>query len=200
MARKIFLDSYLKNLAAKTPAPGGGSAAALAAALGAALVSMAAKYNLKNAEDKYIKKRIMAISDFSEKALHRLTSLMRRDEKAYLKLAGEIKKRRPGRLLSLYKAAGCVPAEVCYIAAETASLAAELSGYSRTSIISDIAEAAVLLESAFFSAKLNVEINLRGMKDAAYKSRAERRLTRAESTVINAKKTALKIARNFLSR
>ncbi len=196
----MTLEKYLKKLSARTPAPGGGSAAALTGALAAALISMAAKYSLKKAKDKYEKKKIKAISDFSEKALRRLKSLMREDEKAYLKFAREIKKHRPKKLLSLCKDAIRAPMELCDIAAEAASKAAELSGYCRTSIMSDIAEAAILLESAFFSAKLNVEINLRGIESAAYKEKIKNALNGAEKKAAKAKKAALAGAEAFLSR
>ncbi|MFH0839653.1 MAG: cyclodeaminase/cyclohydrolase family protein [Candidatus Omnitrophota bacterium] len=200
MSYNMALGKYLSKLADRTPVPGGGSAAALAAALGAALISMTAKYDLGKAKDKYAKKKIREISDFSEKALRRLELLMQKDGKAYLKLAKEIKKRRPKKLLRLYKDAISVPMEVCNIAARAASDAAELSGYSKTSIISDAAEAAVLLESAFFSAKLNVEVNLRSIEAAAYKKKVKSALNRAEKKAIKAKKAALASAAAFLKR
>ena len=200
MSYNMALGKYLNKLADRTPVPGGGSAAALAAALGAALISMTAKYNLGKAKDKYTKKKIRKISDFSEKALRRLELLMQRDEKAYLKLAKEIKKRRPKKLLRLYKDAISVPMEVCNIAARAACDAAELSRYSKTSIISDAAEAAVLLESAFFSAKLNVEVNLRSIEAAAYKKKIKSALNWAEKKAIKAKKAALTSAATFLKR
>jgi len=188
MAREILLDSYLKKLAAKTPTPGGGSAAALTAALGAALISMAAKYILKRALGRSVCKRVIAISSSSEKALERLELLMNEDEKAYLRLATEIKKRRPKNILGLYKDAVGVPLKVCGITAGLMRGSAELCRYSKTSIISDVAEAALLLEAAFLSAKLNVEINLRSIGSADYKNKIRSALRRDERNMLKAKK------------
>lgn len=194
----MTLKTYLKKLSAKTPTPGGGSAAALVGALGAALVSMAAKYNLKRAKTESAKKKIKAIANFSEKAVLKLVALMREDERAYLKLAKELKKCRPCKLLSLYKNALLPPMEICSIAAETAPKAKELIGFSSASIMSDVIESAILLESAFFSAKLNVEINLLSIEDASYKKKIKSALDKAEEKAVNSKKAALRRAAMIL--
>jgi len=51
------IKEYLKDLAARKPAPGGGSAAALSAAVGASLISMVANYTVGNPSSKMLKKR-----------------------------------------------------------------------------------------------------------------------------------------------
>ncbi len=192
------MNNYLKRLSAKTPTPGGGSAAALTAALGAALMSMAAKYVLKSAKAKGARKRIAAISHSGETAMQRLGLLMSKDEKAYLKLAGELKKRRPRNILRLYKDAVGVPLEVCHITAGSIAGCVGLCRYSKTAIISDIAEAALLLESAFLSAQLNVEINLRSIESAAYKDKIRSILRQEGEKVEKAKNFTLANMRKFL--
>jgi formiminotetrahydrofolate cyclodeaminase len=200
MARKILLDEYLKRLADKTPVPGGGSAAALTAALGACLISMSAKYILKKVKGKNAAQDLCAIIRFNEKSLRRLGALMKEDEQAYLRLAMELEKRNPKNLLKLYKDAAAVPLEVCGISVRAVSGCVKLCRCAETMIISDIAEAAILLESAFFCAKLNVEINLGGIKDSAYKGKVERELKMGSRRVRSAKIAALKMVRKFLRR
>jgi len=58
------IKSYLEKLGKKCPVPGGGSAAALSGALGAALIEMSAVYSVKKSpKQKKIKK---ALSDINE--------------------------------------------------------------------------------------------------------------------------------------
>jgi len=187
----MTIKEYLNKLADRTPAPGGGSAAALTGALGSALLAMAAKYVLKRAEGS---PRGEAAGVDTAK---RLMTLMREDEKAYYRLAREIKKRRPKKLLQLYEGAINVPLEVCVLSAESASKCAAICGYCKTSIMSDIVEAVILCEAAFLSAKLNIKINLRSIEDAAYKNKISRKLAAEEKKIQKAKKTVLEKARKF---
>ena len=180
----MTIKEYLNKLADRTPAPGGGSAAALTGALGSALLAMAAKYILKR--------------DEGEDAARRLMTLMREDEKAYGRLAREIKKHRPKKLLRLYKNAINVPLEVCVLSAQSVSRCATICGHCKTSIMSDIVEAVILCEAAFFSAKLNIKVNLRSIEDAAYKNEIGKKLAVEEKKMQKAKKTVLAKARKFL--
>lgn len=191
---------YLKQLAGRTPAPGGGSAAALVAAAASALLAMSAKYMLNRADTAGARKSISAASSCGERASRRLVSLMREDAKAYRRLAEEMKKRRSKKIFKLYKDAIGVPLEICAIAAQNASICAEICGHCRTSIMSDIAEAVILCEAAFFSARLNVMINLRSMEDEDryYKNKVGRDLAAGERAIRKAKKAALEKARKFL--
>ncbi|MDP3786779.1 MAG: cyclodeaminase/cyclohydrolase family protein [Candidatus Omnitrophota bacterium] len=150
------IETYLNDLAAKKPAPGGGSAAALNAAIGTALISMAANYTdgakgiLKKAED----------------ARKKLQALIDADVEAYGKLSKAIKEcKDPAKLDSFYKEAARVPYEICKISAESLKLCEELSGCANKKLITDVAIAAICLEGAFFAAKYNVYINLKYIKD-----------------------------------
>ena len=62
------LKTYLDDLAAKKPAPGGGSAAALAASIGAGLISMVANYTVDNPRYKNVEEEAAAILTKSEDA------------------------------------------------------------------------------------------------------------------------------------
>lgn len=198
MAKNVSLDEYLSRLSARTPTPGGGSAAALTGALAAALFTMAAKYIVKKAKTAGQRNRISAMIRSGENALRRLKKLMSEDEKAYRRLAGEIKKRHPRNILRLYKDAIRVPLEVCGIMAESASKCPELCDYCRASIISDVVEAVVLCEAAFASAKLNVGINLRSIEDPAYKNKINKKIKSGEIKVKKGKKLTLKKAGKIL--
>ena len=198
MASKILLEEYLNDLAAKTPAPGGGSAAALVGALGTALLSMTAKYALGKGKTAGSRSRISSVLKFSEAASKRLRILMRKDEEAYRKLAKEIRKKHPKNVLRLYKNAIDVPMEVCGIAVKGAAKCLEMCDYCKASIIFDAVEAAILCEASFLSAKLNVQINLCGIDDAAYINRICKSLKSGESKIRKAKELAIKKAAKSL--
>jgi len=153
---KESIETYLNDLAARKSAPGGGSAAALNAAIGASLMSMAANYT-DGAQD-ILKK--------SENARNRLQVLIDADVEAYGKLSLAMKEcKDPAKLDAFYREAAKPPYEVCKISAECLKLCEELAGRSNKRLITDVAIAAICLEGAFFAAKYNVYINLKYIKD-----------------------------------
>ncbi|MDD5680449.1 MAG: cyclodeaminase/cyclohydrolase family protein [Candidatus Omnitrophica bacterium] len=198
MAGKMSLEEYLNKLAAKTPSPGGGSAAALVGALGTALLAMTAKYALKKTKTVRMRKRAVLILKSSESASRRLRILMSADEKAYYRLAKELKKQHPKSILRLYKDAIDVPMEVCEIAAKSAAKCLEMCDYCKTSIISDAVEAAILCESSFLSAKMNVHINLCSIDDISYVNRICKKLKSEEAKIRRAKELVIRKAQKFL--
>ena len=156
---KGSIETYLNDLAARKPSPGGGSAAALNAAIGAALMSMAANYS-EGAQD-ILKK--------TENARNRLQDLIDADVEAYGKLSRAMKEcKDPVKLDSYYREAAKPPYEVCKISAECLKLCKELAERANKNLITDVAIAAISLEGAFFAAKYNVYINLRYIKDVDF--------------------------------
>jgi methenyltetrahydrofolate cyclohydrolase len=153
---KGSIEAYLDDLAARKAAPGGGSAAALNAAIGAGLMSMAANYT--DGAEEVLKK--------TEKARKRLQSLIDADVEAYGKLSKTMKEcKDPAKLETSYKEAAKPPYEVCKISAECLKLCQELAERGNKNLITDVAIAAICLEGAFFAAKYNVYINLKYIKD-----------------------------------
>lgn len=145
------IKDYLNDLAAKKPAPGGGSAAALQAALGVGLMSMVANYT-KDGQD-ILKK--------TEAARCKLQGLVDADVEAYSKLSKVLKTAKDED----YKQALKPPYEICKISAECLKLCEELVERGNKNLITDTAIAAMMLEGAFFAAKYNVYINLKYIKD-----------------------------------
>ena len=153
---KGSIETYLNDLAARKPAPGGGSAAALSAALGAGLMSMVANYT--DGAQGILKK--------TEEARKRLQALIDADAEAYAKLSKAMKEcKDPLKLDAFYKEAARPPYEICRISAECLKLCEDLAGRGNKNLITDVAIAAICLEGAFFAAKYNVYINLKYIKD-----------------------------------
>jgi formiminotetrahydrofolate cyclodeaminase len=151
MYRDASLKLYLDELAAKLPAPGGGSAAALTAALGQALASMVINFTLGKEKYAQFEKDLTLELEKSEKLRREFLDLVDRDVEAY-------NSKDPRKALD-------IPVMVARLCFEGAKMMPELVKKGNLNLISDVAVAAQLLESAFSAAEVNVEINLKFIDD-----------------------------------
>jgi formiminotetrahydrofolate cyclodeaminase len=163
------LEKYLDDLAAKLPAPGGGSAAALSASLGAALISMVVNFTLGKPRYAQYEKELKEILEKSEKLRNEFLELVDLDVTAY-----QSKNIRDALEIPF------MVARLCF---EAIKLCPPLIKKGNINLISDIAVAAVLLESAFASAYFNVEINLKSLKDKKFTKAVRKELVHKEKMV-----------------
>lgn len=157
------LKKYFDDLAARLPAPGGGSAAALAAGLGAALISMVVNFTLGKPKYARFQAELAKTLADSERIRKRLLELTDLDIKAFK--GKDIKK-------SLE-----VPLEVTRLCFEAMRLCPPLVKKGNINLISDVAVAAILLEAGFCSAMFNVKINLNFIKNKARVKKISRQLS-----------------------
>jgi formiminotetrahydrofolate cyclodeaminase len=149
--RSASLKKYLDDLAAKKPAPGGGSACALAAGLGASLISMVINFTLGKPKYAQFTKELQGYLKQSERLRTNFLKLVDLDVIAY-------------QSKNVKKSLG-VPRQVCDLCLQAMKLCPPLITKGNKNLISDVAVAALLLESAFMSAYFNVEINLKYLND-----------------------------------
>lgn len=145
------LTKYLFDLSAKVDAPGGGSAAALNAAMGASLVSMVINFTLGKTRYSKYEAGLKEILRKSDKLKDDFLSLVDLDVLAY-------KSKDPRKAMDV----PLMLARLCY---EGMKLLAPLIRKTNVNLISDLAISAIFLESAFSSAYLNVDINLKMLSD-----------------------------------
>lgn len=168
------LADYLDALAAATPAPGGGSAAGLIGAAGAALVEMVAGLSLAKGATEHT-----ALQDDARRraadARNKLLLLAEADANAYtafihaLRLPSGSERERAARTEALSTAAqraAEVPLAILRAAVAIAEAAQTLGGRSLLSAASDLAVAARFARAAGESAAENVEANLPYIEDA----------------------------------
>ncbi len=142
-------DELLDNVAARTPAPGGGSVAAWAGALAAALLEMVAAY----AEDaEAVARGGVLRASLLEDAEREL------DSYAPVLAAGEDRERRARALV----AASEVPLSIARAGAEVAELAAAAIDRLRPAVVGDAAAAALLADASVQAAVRLVRTNLAG--------------------------------------
>lgn len=168
---------FTDRLASKSPEPGGGAASALAAAIGAALVSMVA--NLTLGKEKYadVQDRIAGLLDASERVRKTLEDLVQKDTEVYGVLAVAFKMPRESdaekaerdiAVQAALKEATMIPYAIAEQCLEVAKLSEVAADTGNVGAVSDAGVAALLAEAAARCAALNVKINLTSIKDRRF--------------------------------
>ncbi len=174
-------EALIDAVAAPTPTPGGGCAAALAGALAAALGQMVAGLSRgKKALAKH-EPRLLQALDRLEALTEELKQSIDRDAAGFeaVRTARRIPKEDAGRDQAIQEAlreATETPLRVAELAAEIRSLIAELAPITSPSMASDLKVGALLAQAALEGARANVEINLSDVTDPSYVASARRRL------------------------
>jgi formiminotetrahydrofolate cyclodeaminase len=168
------IKAYLDRLAGEEPEPGGGSVAALVAALGAGLVTMVTSLTLGKENYAAVQDDMTEIRASSEKLRARLQELVSLDAVAYAEVAAAMKlprddekqkAERQTKLQAALKGAVEVPLEVAEAATEVARLSFPAAEKGNAHAVSDAGVAAVLADAAAHSAALNVRINVSWIED-----------------------------------
>ena len=157
-----FLDEpvrgFLDQLAARTPAPGGGGAAAVTGAMAAGLVAMAARFSAT---------RLPGAGELADEAdglRRRLVQLADMDARAYaavleaFRLPAEDGQREARRREAL-RGAALVPLEIAGIGARVAAMAAQVAEAGNPNLRGDAVTGAVLAAASARSAACLVDIN-----------------------------------------
>lgn len=196
------VQKYLDDLAARKPAPGGGSAAALAAAIGTSLMSMVASYTVGKRIYKDSEGQIADLLVRVDNHRKDLQVLVDKDVDAYNNLSRGMKEKKldPDALEILYKDATGVPLEICRISSECLKLCELLAQSGNKNLITDTAIAAILLEGAFFSAKFNVYENLKYIKDMEYIGMVHKSLQPLEEEMPKLKEEILEKCEEVISK
>jgi glutamate formiminotransferase/formiminotetrahydrofolate cyclodeaminase len=164
--------NFLDDVAAGTPAPGGGSAAAYVGALGAALASMMARLTVGKKKYVEIEPQMMEILDESEKLRAALTSAIEEDAEAFnaimqaFKLPKNTPEEEAAREEAIQKAtvhASEVPLRTAQKAVRVMELAARAARLGNLNAITDAASGAAMARAALTAAGYNVRINVLGL-------------------------------------
>ncbi len=171
--RDETIAQFLDRLADRVPAPGGGASAALHAAQGAALLAMVARYTTgeKYAAHREVVERIIRESDSLR---GRALTLAEQDAAAFTAVTdayrlpqgdGPAKAARSAAIGAALAGAARPPAEVITVALDVIELAEALLPIGNPNVLSDVAAAAEAARAAAATARVNVEVNLGGIRD-----------------------------------
>ena len=183
------VSGFIASVASSHPVPGGGSVAAHAGALAAALAQMVAGLTIG-------KKKYAAVdSEMKDAALkavslgNTLAALVKRDAEAYARVSEAYKlpkepadaatRRAEAVTTALLKAAE-VPLETARASVEVAQLAALMAEKGNTNAVTDAGVAALLAQAACKGAAYNVRVNVQALDD---KSKGEALAREAERLV-----------------
>ncbi len=164
--------TYLDSLGAGDPFPGGGSAAAVAGALAAALTAMVARLTLDRPRYASVAGEMRDTASSAASLAAQLESLASRDSEAYAAVtdARRLPSRTPAELeqrasaiTAALRRATEIPLEVARLAAQAAELAAALAERGNVNAISDAGVAAALALAACKGAAYNVMVNVRSL-------------------------------------
>jgi glutamate formiminotransferase / formiminotetrahydrofolate cyclodeaminase len=166
------LDGWIDELASGSPTPGGGSAAALAGTLAAALVAMVARLTVGKKAYAAVEAQAGEILAEAEQLRGELRRLMDEDAAAYdgVTRAYRIPKSDPGRADAIDEAllaAARPPAEVVKRGRRLLALAQTIEQIGNKNAVSDARVAGMLAKTAIDGASENVNANLAGMSDPA---------------------------------
>jgi glutamate formiminotransferase / formiminotetrahydrofolate cyclodeaminase len=168
---------FLEAVAEPTATPGGGSVAAYATAMAAALGQMVAALSRKRKSQALHVDQLSAHLDALREAGKELTEAIDRDAASYdavlaaFKLSqgsSEETKYREQAIQQTTKRAAEVPLEVAEKAAAVSESLVQLEGIAAASMKSDLQVARLMAVAGANGAIANVEINLEGLKDLSY--------------------------------
>jgi formiminotetrahydrofolate cyclodeaminase len=175
------IDDFLAHLASKDPTPGGGSAAAIMGAMGAALISMVCNVSFGKKGYEAAEPELREVCAQSEVLRQRLTGMVAEDVSAFGELMAayklpketdEEKQRRSRAIQASLKRATEVPLACARDCAEVIRLSRRAGEHGYLGVISDAGVGVSAAYAAARSAALNVYINAPSLKDRAFAERA----------------------------
>jgi formiminotetrahydrofolate cyclodeaminase len=178
---------WLGAYAAPTVTPGGGSASAVAAALGCALLAMAARIGGRKAEQQ--RERLQWLADEAERLRGALVEQERADAGVYERMVATVRAARatagdPGAERAAESAradATDVPLVTAELAAEGLALAEELASMGLARTVSDQLVAAHLLRAGLEGGIATVSYNLGRLAHGQVRDQLAQRLGRLEA-------------------
>jgi formiminotetrahydrofolate cyclodeaminase len=176
------LSEFMEVLSSSSPTPGGGSASALSGAVGASLVAMVANLTIGKKKYASVEEEMKDVLSKATSLRQKMTDLVSRDAESFdavmaaFKMAKETeeeKKARKAKIQETTKAATEVPLEVMRKCLSGMELCSQVAEKGNQNSISDAGVAALQFEACADGAMLNVLVNLPGIEDEDFKSRAK---------------------------
>lgn len=200
------IGDFLDALAAKQSTPGGGGAAALTGSQAAALLSMVVNFTLGNKKYADVQESMQDLLTKTEALRAELLTLADEDVTAFERVAacysmprstGEEKAARTQTMQQALKGAARVPFSTAERSLTLLRLVEPVAAQGNTNVVSDAATALYLADAALHSAIINVNINLKFIKDSSFvddmAAQRDQLLRAAEQAVATGKATCEKV-------
>jgi len=200
----LKITEYLERAAAGTAVPGGGSVAALNAALAAGLTEMVANLTIGKKGYEAVAEKMNDIAGKSTELREKLTAAIDRDAEAYSEVMAAFKLpkatdqekglRKPA-IQKAFKHAALVPLEVAKHAVKVIDLAGRAVDSGNKNAVTDGLVAAMNARTAALAALYNVKINLSSIEDDEFVKKLTREINDLEQ---QAKSKEQKILANVM--
>lgn len=173
MIQDFTIDTFLEKLSSKSPTPGGGGAAGLGGAMGAALGEMVVNLTLGKKRYAHVEEEMKSFLEKLEVLKSEFLRLADEDEVVFVPLAAayglpsgteEEKKRKDEVLETHLLGATLVPLMVMERALETLDIMEVLAEKGSRLAVSDVGVGVQFIRSALLGAKMNVSINTKSLK------------------------------------
>ena len=177
MTKNNTIAKFLDELASEQPTPGGGGAAAIMGAVGAALVSMVANLTIGKKNYEAFDAELKATNAAAEKVRAELTAAIDEDVVAFNGVMGayglprgtdEEKAARSAAIQAALKQATDAPLRAVKACHEVIKLSAVVAEKGNVNVISDAGVAVLAANAGLRSAALNVYINTKSIKDREF--------------------------------
>jgi formiminotetrahydrofolate cyclodeaminase len=198
--------SFVQNVASRSPAPGGGSVAALAGSLGAALTIMVSRLTIGKKAYADVENDMRRIEEIGKEHRDKLLELVDKDTDAFdavmeaMRMFDDTPEQQVAKeKASLEATLGAIqiPLTVMELAVSMLPHTLEVANKGNINSISDIGVAGMMLRNALEGAAMNVMINLPGMED---KTKAEEFRSRMEKLLAEGNKIAEDVHKVVLSK
>lgn len=183
--REKSMEDFITEVASSSPAPGGGSVAALAATLSCALGSMVCRLTVGKKKFAEVSEELGKVLMESERLRERAGQLIVEDTESFNNVMRAMKmpkdselekEKRRQAVQEATKGATMVPLEVMELSREALKSLKVIAEKGNPNSISDAGVAAAMAHTACFGASLNVRINLGGIDDPDFKDERESRM------------------------
>jgi formiminotetrahydrofolate cyclodeaminase len=171
------IEEFINELSSLSPAPGGGSVAALAASLGSGLTSMVCRLTIGKKKYAAVQPEMEEVLKKSELLRTEFIRLIDADTDAFNEVmrAYGLPKENPeqlaARTISIQNAskkATMIPLRVMELCNESLPLIEAVAARGNTNSLSDAGVAALMISSGCLGAKMNVDINLSSITDQEF--------------------------------
>ena len=185
MIKDSSIEQFLDDLAGKSSTPGGGSAAAVIGAMGAALVSMVVNFTVGKKGYESVGKDMESVLTRSEKYRKQFLDMIQADVDVFNDVMSaygmprETEKEKESRSLAIQSAlkqATDVPMACAVLCLDVIELSRQVAEMGNANVISDAGVAVLAAEAALGSAALNVYINIANIKDKEFADDRRKRL------------------------
>lgn len=195
MTTNNSIAAFLDDLASERPTPGGGGAAAVSGAIGAALVSMVANLTIGKKNYEAASEELEAVNAKATALRVELTGAIEEDVAAFNSVMGayglpratdEEKARRTAAIQAALKDATQAPLRAVKACFEVIRLSVTVAEKGNLNVISDAGVAVLCANAGLRSAALNVFINAKAIKDRDF---AEKQIAEVNALLAQAAET-----------